>query len=49
MLVEGMPALGPVRLRDVVEAPVLLVTLAKAHAAKGEIIHSKSRDEELVY
>ena len=49
MLVDDMQALGPVRLRDVDEAQVLLVNLAKDLAAKGEIIVSKSRDEELVY
>jgi flagellar motor switch protein FliG len=50
MLVEDMQAMGPVRLRDVDEAQVLLVNLAKDLAAKGEIIISKSRsDEELVY
>ena len=49
MLVDDMQALGPVRLRDVDEAQVLLVNLAKDLAAKGEIILSKSRDEELVY
>jgi flagellar motor switch protein FliG len=50
MLVDDMTAMGPVRLRDVDEAQVLLVNLAKDLAAKGEIIISKSRgDEELVY
>jgi flagellar motor switch protein FliG len=50
MLVDDMGALGPVRLRDVDEAQVLLVNLAKDLAAKGEIVISKSRgDEELVY
>jgi flagellar motor switch protein FliG len=49
MLVDDMQALGPVRLRDVDEAQVLLVNLAKDLAAKGEIILSKGRDEELVY
>jgi flagellar motor switch protein FliG len=49
MLVDDMQAMGPVRLRDVDEAQVLLVNLAKELAAKGEIILSKSRDEELVY
>jgi flagellar motor switch protein FliG len=49
MLVDDMQAMGPVRLRDVDEAQVLLVNLAKDLAAKGEIILSKSRDEELVY
>ena len=49
MLVDDMQAMGPVRLRDVDESQVLLVNLAKDLAAKGEIILSKSRDEELVY
>ena len=49
MLVDDMQAMGPVRLRDVDEAQVMLVNLAKDLAAKGEIILSKSRDEELVY
>src|SRR5712692_7782404 len=50
MLVDDMQAMGPVRLRDVDEAQVLLVNLAKDLAAKGEIIISKQRgDEELVY
>jgi flagellar motor switch protein FliG len=49
MLVDDMQALGPVRLRDVDEAQTLLVNLAKDLAAKGEIVLSKSRDEELVY
>ena len=38
------------RLRDVDEAQVLLVNLAKDLAAKGEIMISKKRgDEELIY
>jgi flagellar motor switch protein FliG len=49
MLVDDMQAMGPVRLRDVDEAQVLLVNIAKDLAAKGEIILSKGRDEELVY
>src|SRR5262245_42938262 len=50
MLFEDMQAMGPVRLRDVDEAQVMLVNLAKDLAAKGEIIISKQRgDEELVY
>jgi flagellar motor switch protein FliG len=49
MLVDDMQAMGPVRLRDVDEAQTLLVNLAKDLAAKGEIILSKSRDEELIY
>ena len=49
MLVDDMQAMGPVRLRDVDEAQTLLVNLAKDLAAKGEIILSKGRDEELIY
>ena len=49
MLVDDMQAMGPVRLRDVDEAQTLLVNLAKDLAAKGQIILSKSRDEELIY
>jgi len=49
MLLDDMQAMGPVRLRDVDEAQVMLVNLAKDLAAKGEIIISKTRDEELVY
>ena len=50
MLVDDMQAMGPVRLREVDEAQVLLVNLAKDLAAKGELVISKQRgDEELVY
>jgi flagellar motor switch protein FliG len=50
MLVDDMQAMGPVRLRDVDDAQVTLVNLAKDLAAKGEIIISKGGgDEELVY
>jgi flagellar motor switch protein FliG len=50
MLTDDMGAMGPVRLRDVDEAQVLLVNLAKDLAAKGEIMIAKSNgDEELVY
>jgi flagellar motor switch protein FliG len=39
-----------VRLRDVDDAQVLLVNLAKDLAAKGEIVITKQRgDEELIY
>jgi flagellar motor switch protein FliG len=47
---EDMQAMGPVRLRDVDEAQMLLVTLAKDLAASGEIIIADSKGEdELVY
>jgi flagellar motor switch protein FliG len=50
MLADDMGAMGPVRLRDVDEAQVLLVNLAKDLAAKGEIVLSKTRgEEELIY
>ena len=49
MLTEDMEALGPVRLKDVDDAQSSLVNMAKDLAAKGEIIISKTRDEELVY
>ncbi len=50
MLTDDMANLGPVRLKDVDDAQVLLVNLAKDLAAKGEIIISKQRgDEELIY
>jgi flagellar motor switch protein FliG len=45
-----MQAMGPVRLREVDEAQMLLVNLAKDLAAKGEIVIAKQRgDEELVF
>ena len=50
MLLDDMGAMGPVRLRDVDDAQVLLVNLAKDLAAKGEIMIAKSNgDEELIY
>src|SRR5712671_638486 len=49
MLIDDMQALGPVRLREVDEAQSQLVNLAKDLAAKGEIMISKGRDEELIY
>ena len=47
---EDMQAMGPVRLRDVDEAQMLMVTLAKDLAASGEIIIADAKGEdELVY
>ena len=47
---EDMQAMGPVRLRDVDEAQMLLVTTAKDLAASGEIIIADAKgDDELVY
>jgi len=50
ILKEDMEALGPVRLRDVDEAQMEIVNLAKDLADAGEIILSDSKGEdELVY
>jgi flagellar motor switch protein FliG len=50
MLKEDMAAMGPVRLRDVEEAQLAMVTIAKDLAAKGEIMLSdKKGEDELVY
>lgn len=50
ILREDMEALGPVRLRDVDEAQMYIVTIAKDLAAKGEIvIADASGEEQLVY
>ncbi|MBV6658772.1 MAG: flagellar motor switch protein FliG [Devosiaceae bacterium] len=47
---DEMDILGPVRLREVDEAQMSLVNLAKDLAAKGEMIISKnSGDDEMVY
>lgn len=50
ILKEDMEAMGPVRLRDVDEAQMAMVTLAKELAAKGEIMIADSKGEdELIY
>ncbi len=50
ILREDMQSMGPVRLRDVDEAQMLMVTLAKDLAASGEIVIADSKGEdELVY
>jgi len=50
MMKEDMASMGPVRLRDVDEAQVNMVSTAKDLAAKGEIIIADSKgDDELVY
>jgi flagellar motor switch protein FliG len=47
---EDMGAMGPVRLRDVDEAQMYIVQIAKDLAASGEIIISEGKgDDELVY
>ncbi|HYM32801.1 MAG TPA: flagellar motor switch protein FliG [Candidatus Cybelea sp.] len=50
ILREDMEAMGPVRLRDVDEAQMLMVNTAKELAAKGEIMLADNKEEdELVY
>jgi flagellar motor switch protein FliG len=50
LLREDIEAMGPVRLKDVDECQMYLVTTAKDLAAKGEIIISDNKgDDELIY
>ena len=50
ILREDMEVMGPVRLREVDEAQVYVVNLAKDLAARGEIMIADSKgDDELVY
>lgn len=50
LLKEDMEAMGPVRLKDVDEAQMAIVQVAKDLAAKGEIvIGGDSGDDQLVY
>ena len=50
ILKEDMGSMGPVRLRDVDEAQMYMVTIAKDLAAKNEIVIADSKgDDELVY
>ncbi|MEQ9143576.1 MAG: flagellar motor switch protein FliG [Parvibaculaceae bacterium] len=50
ILMEDMEVMGPVRLRDVDEAQMMMVNIAKDLAARGEIMLSDNRgDDELVY
>ena len=50
ILKEDMDAMGPVRLRDVDEAQMAMVNVAKDLAAKGEIMLAGNKGEdELVY
>ncbi|MBI2254268.1 MAG: flagellar motor switch protein FliG [Proteobacteria bacterium] len=50
MLKEDMAAMGPVRLKDVEEAQMAMVNLAKEMAAKGELVLADSKGEdELIY
>lgn len=50
MLKEDMAAMGPVRMKDVEEAQMSMVNLAKELAAKGELVLADSKGEdELIY
>ena len=50
LLKEEMAAMGPVRLKDVDEAQMHMVQLAKDLAARGEIVISEGKgDDELIY
>ncbi|MCC6470706.1 MAG: flagellar motor switch protein FliG [Alphaproteobacteria bacterium] len=50
MLREEIASMGPVRLRDVDEAQMLMVQTAKDLSAKGEIVLADNKgDDELVY
>ncbi len=50
MLKEEIASLGPIRLRDVDEAQMLMVQTAKDLSAKGEIVLADNKgDDELVY
>ena len=47
---EDMAAMGPVRLRDVDEAQMYMVQVAKDLAARGEIVMAEGKGEdELIY
>jgi flagellar motor switch protein FliG len=47
---EDMESMGPVRLRDVDQAQMAMVQVAKDLAAKGEImLASNSGEDELIY
>jgi len=50
LLKEDMESMGPVRLKDVDEAQMAMVNVAKELAAKGEIIIAEAKGEdELIY
>jgi flagellar motor switch protein FliG len=49
LLREDMAAMGPVRLRDVDEAQMAMVQLAKDLAARGEITLDEKGGDELIY
>jgi flagellar motor switch protein FliG len=51
LLKEDMSSMGPVRLKDVDEAQVYMVNIAKELANKGEILlaDKKGGEDELIY
>ena len=50
LLREDMEVMGPVRLKDVDEAQMMMVNIAKDLATKGEILLSENKgDDELIY
>jgi flagellar motor switch protein FliG len=51
LLKEDMASMGPVRLKDVDESQMYMVTIAKELANKGEILlaDKKGGDDELIY
>jgi flagellar motor switch protein FliG len=51
LLKEDMASMGPVRLKDVDESQIYMVTIAKELASKGEILlaDKKGGDDELIY
>ena len=50
LLREEMESMGPVRLKDVDEAQMMMVNTAKELAAKGEIMLADNKGEdELIY
>jgi len=49
ILREDMESAGPVRVRDVEEAQMTLVNLAKDLAGSGEIYLADSKEEEMIY
>jgi flagellar motor switch protein FliG len=50
ILREEMASMGPVRLRDVEEAQMYMVQLAKDMSARGEIVIAEGKGEdELIY
>jgi len=49
ILKEDMESMGPVRIKDVDEAQMAIVTVAKDLAAKGEIIIGGDAEEQLIY